>query len=213
MLLKIFGTTNIAFLPLLQVESVNLFVPRLFSSLFVFQCTRGTYSKLFEQNRSVFNPDVFKVNKHQEKNNLPTCMVLDKVNWQLSRSPYYTLFTFIVLHIHCFLFLLRSRPKEDNSFIQFLWIACVLWVMWKWCMIKHDSFNHFNVVWVSFSFVFRYLQIMKSSTIVLLFSIFVLCVAGKQFYLCIAVSNTASSALEVWDPISRIKKSNLIYGR
>ena len=60
-------------------------------------------------------------------------------------------------------------------------------------MIKHDSFNHFNVVLVSFSFVFCYLQIMKSSTIVLLFSIFVLSVAGKQFYLCIAVSNTASS--------------------
>ena len=56
-------------------------------------------------------------------------MVLDKVNLQLSRSPYYTLFTFIVLHIHCFQFLLRSRSKEDNSFIQFLWIACVLWVM------------------------------------------------------------------------------------
>ena len=46
-------------------------------------------------------------------------MVLDKVNWQLSRSSYYTLFTFIVWHIHCFQFLPRSRPKEDNSFIQF----------------------------------------------------------------------------------------------
>lgn len=148
---------------------------------------------IVEQNRSVFNPDVFKVNKHREKNNLPTCMVLDKVNSQLSRYPFYILFTSIVLHIHCFQFLLRSRPKEDNSFIQFLWIACVLWVMWKWCMIKHHSFNHFNVVLVSFSFVFCYLQIMKSSTIVLLFSIFVLSVAGKQFYLCIAVSNTASS--------------------
>ena len=120
-------------------------------------------------------------------------MVLDKVNWQLSRSSYYTLFTFIVWHIHCFQFLPRSRPKEDNSFIQFLWIACVLWVMWKWCMIKHHSFNHFNVVLVSFSFVFCYLQIMKSAAIVLLFSIFLLCVAGKKFYLSIAVSKIASS--------------------
>ena len=71
-------------------------------------------------------------------------------------------------------------------------------------MIKHHSFNHFNVFLVSFSFVFCYLQIMKSSTIVLLFSIFVLCVAGKQFYLSIAVSNTASSQKKVnkclcWD--------------
>ena len=64
-------------------------------------------------------------------------------------------------------------------------------------MIKHHSFNHFNVFLVSFSFVFCYLQIMKSSTMVLLFSIFVLCVAGKQFYLCIAVSNTASSQKKV----------------
>ena len=64
-------------------------------------------------------------------------------------------------------------------------------------MVKHHSFNHFNVVLVSFSFVFCYSQIMKSSTTVLLFSIFVLCVAGKKFYLCIAVSNTASSQKKV----------------
>ena len=62
-------------------------------------------------------------------------------------------------------------------------------------MIKHHSFNHFTVVLVSFSFVFCYLQIMKSAAIVqvLLFSIFLLCVAGKKFYLCIAVSKIASS--------------------
>ena len=60
-------------------------------------------------------------------------------------------------------------------------------------MITHHSFNHFNVVLVSFSFVFCYLQIMKSAAIVLLFSIFLLCVAGKKFYLCIAVSKIASS--------------------
>ena len=60
-------------------------------------------------------------------------------------------------------------------------------------MITHHSFNHFNVVLVSFSFVFCYLQIMKSAAIVLLFSIFLLCVAGKKFYLSIAVSKIASS--------------------
>lgn len=54
-------------------------------------------------------------------------MVLDKVNSQLSRYPYYTLFTSIVLHTINFQFLSRSRPKEGNSFIQFLWIA--------WCIM------------------------------------------------------------------------------